>query len=145
MVTGLKLRNTKLDKWQDAGMKEPELSYHRIAEPLPYSLTREALLDKNINFRFFEGSVDMFSTPFKIGFCDIAIPGVNGIKEEHLGLFKDRVVELWFDQDSAGQKGCQQLKEKLEKAGVTVLIKNWDITLGSDVNEVLKNGNIEKI
>lgn len=186
MCTGLKLRNTKLQSWQDSGMKEPELSYGRIANPLPFALTRDAMLNENINFRFTEGSVDMFSLPAKEGFCDIAIPGVHGIDEKQLGLFKGRTVELWFDQDSAGQNSAygyyeytieengeetkktftnknfshedikarfkvvgytyyKGLKEKLEKAGATVVIKTWNIALGSDLNEVLQNGNILKI
>ncbi|RLA78196.1 MAG: hypothetical protein DRG78_15700 [Epsilonproteobacteria bacterium] len=153
MVTGLKLRKTKLKTWIDKESgeiktdknKEPEFSYKRIANPLPYHLTRESLLDKSMKFRFFEGQKDLHSMPSKKGYCDIAIPGTSGINEEMLGLFKGRIVELYFDQDDAGQKGALKLKKLLEKAGVIVLNITWDITLGADVNDVLQKGNIFKI
>lgn len=153
MCTGLKFRKTKLRTRNDKktneiivdSIKEPEFSYGRIANPLPYHLTRIAMLDKSISFRFFEGQKDLHSMPSKRGVCDIAIPGINGIKEEMLGLFSGRNVELYFDQDTAGQEGAQKLKELLEKAGAKVKIKKWDISLGGDVNDVLRNGNILKI
>lgn len=148
MVTGLKFRKTKIKTWIDKEgkeqkeQKEPEFSFKRIAHPLPYLLTREALINKAMRFRFFEGQKDLHSMPAKSFCCDIAIPGVNGISEEFLGLFKGRIVELWFDQDEAGQDGAMKLKEKLEKAGAIVINKTWDITIGKDVNEVLNNGKI---
>jgi len=230
MCTGLKFRNTKLKSWQNKSMKEPELSYGRIANPLPYALTREALLDDEVIFRFFEGSVDMFSLPYpRFGkYCDIAIPGVEGLNIQLLGLFKGRKVILIFDQDEPGQVGVfggiklsfntlsksfakdstelieyqaylqnlniefnlnekegrvivnpktktfvnnqtgqkqaneftsllqsknvqftqttqKGLKELLQEAGAFPEVKNWDIKLGSDVNEVLKSKNIKKI
>ena len=112
MVTGLKFRKTKLKTWIDKETgetvtdknKEPEFSYKRIANPLPYHLTRESLLNKLMKFRFFEGQKDLHSMPSRKGYCDIAIPGTSGINEEMLGLFKDRIVEIYFDQDNAGQK-----------------------------------------
>lgn len=222
MVHGLKLRNTKLASWQSKSMKEPELSYRRIANPLPYGLKMDAFVN-NMTFRMFEGQVDMFSLPPRNGYCDIAIPGVNGIQIAQLGLFKDRNVEIWFDQDNAGQIGAvgaikiniksefendfktqslidelkkvrkldvsvetidnkvvfkeiripnnesgilvaqtvktiltrreltfnetiqTGLKQELEKAGAIVNVKEWNTALGSDVNEVLLNGNIAKL
>lgn len=220
MVTALKFRKTKLRTWIDKESKEtktdknkePEFSYKRIAHPLPYHLTRESLLNKELIFRFFEGQKDLHSMPFKQRCCDIAIPGVDGIQHEAYGLFKGRVVELFFDQDNAGQIGAigsvnvvieslnnpvylkkldklkieykileknlnikiqkfpnnkqgiaqaNELKEslkslgmkftqtesdgllqKLSAAGAIVVNKSWDKDLGSDVNEVLQNGNI---
>ena len=153
MCSGLKFRKTKLKSWFDkkAGktvfdnVKEPELSYGRIANPLPYHLTREALLNKRTSFRFFEGQKDLHSMPSKKDICDIAIPGVNGISEEVLGLFSKRAVLLYFDQDKAGQEGAMKLKSLLEKHGAIVINITWDIKFGSDVNEVLQNGKIKKI
>lgn len=152
MCTGLKLRKTKLKTWFDKSknkevteVKEPELSYGRIAMPLPYSLTRQALLRPETKFRFFEGSMDLFSIPDKKDYCDLAIPGVNGVNQELFGLFKGRDIEIWFDQDKAGQEGALKLKTSLELAGAKVLIKNWNMKFGSDVNEVLENGFIEKL
>jgi len=152
MCSGLKYRKTILKSWTDKQgnkvidkNKEPEFSYGRIANPLPYHLTREALLDKSITFRFFEGQKDLHSMPSRVGVCDIAIPGVNGITVEMMGLFKGRYVELYFDQDKAGQEGAYKLKELLKKAGAFVNIITWNINLGGDVNEVLQNDNIEKI
>lgn len=222
MVHGLKLRNTKLAAWQSKSMKEPELSYRRIANPLPYGLKMDAFIN-NMTFRMFEGQVDMFSLPPRNGYCDIAIPGVNGIQIAQLGLFKDKNVEIWFDQDNAGQIGAYGaikinlkselvndfrsqslvdelkkvrkldvlvetmenkvvfkeiripnnesgvlvaqtvktiltrreltfnetiqtgLKQELEKAGAIVKVMEWNTALGSDVNEVLVNGNIAKL
>ena len=224
MVTGLKLRNTKLADWQDENMKEPELSFRRIASPLPYGLTRDALLDKNAVLRLFEGSVDSFSIPSLKNHYEVAIAGVNGLSKEDFGLFKNKRVEIWFDQDDAGQKTAygtktitcsfsntelsnwsfylkfenlsktnknitfskkgdittikievinsdlntktlntyiELIKEKgfeykttckkgmkdliLDAGALEVIVKTWNIELGSDVNEVLKNNNIENL
>ncbi|MEA2100118.1 MAG: hypothetical protein U9P72_08310, partial [Campylobacterota bacterium] len=153
MCTGIKYRKTKLKSWVDKNTKEtvrdtnkePEFSYKRIANPLPYYLTREALLNKFITFRFFEGQKDLHSMPLKDGVCDVAIPGVNGISEEMLGLFRGRLVELFYDQDKAGQDGAMKIKLLLEKAGAYVINHTWDINLGADINDVLQAGNISKI
>jgi hypothetical protein len=152
MITGLKFRKTKAKTWFDKDNKkvvdtnkEPEFSFGRIANPLPYHLTRESLLEESIVFRFFEGQKDLHSMPFKSGHCDVAIPGVNGISIEMLGLFKGRIVELYFDQDTAGQEGALKLKVALEAAGAIVINKTWDESLGGDVNDVLQAGNILKI
>lgn len=102
MITGLKLRNVKLADWQSGNMKEPELSYSRIANPLPYGLTRDAFINK-ATFRFQEGSVDSFSLPEGNNTCDVSIAGVNGISDEQLGLFAGQNCEIWYDQDDAGQ------------------------------------------
>lgn len=37
------------------------------------------------------------------------------------------------------------MKTKLEQAGARVLVKHWDISLGGDVNELLQNGNLNKV
>lgn len=153
LCTGLKYRKTKYAKWidkdgveqSDKNNKEPELSFGRIANPLPYHLTRESLLDESIIFRFFEGQKDLHSMPLKKEVCDVAIPGTNGISQETLGLFKGRIVELYFDQDEEGQKGALILKTYLESAGAIVINKTWDVNLGGDVNDVLQAGNILKI
>ena len=153
MCTGLKYRKTKLKSWFDKKLKkkvfdsnkEPEFSYKRIANPLPYHLTREALLNESYTFRFFEGQKDLHSMPSKELVCDIAIPGVNGIDETMLGLFRGRKIDLYFDQDKAGQDAAMKLKTLLEKAGAFVTIKTWNVNLGEDVNEVLLKGNILKI
>ena len=224
MVTGLKLRNTKLADWQDKRMKEPELSFRRISKPLPYGLVRESLLDDNAVLRLFEGSVDSFSIPSLPNRYDIAIAGVNGLSKEDFGLFRNKKVEIWFDQDEAGQKTafgtktltvsffntelsnwsfyvkfenfskenknitfskkgeittikievinsdlylktlnmylelinekgfeCKEtckkgMKDLILDAGASeVIVKTWNIELGSDVNEVLKNNNIENL
>lgn len=222
MITALKIRNTKMADWQKSNMKEPEISFGRIATPLPYGLTRDALLDENATFRLQEGAIDSLSVPSKQNTYDISIAGVNGISNEDLGLFENKKVEIWYDQDSAGQKtaygqkvftarlkntelahysllmkfnNCNSeyiqtsndengmdltitsinhqtylnqvqkdldllksknvpiktsikkgIKDLLLDAGADeVIIKNWNKELGSDVNEVLKNNNIEKI
>jgi len=83
--------------------------------------------------------------PSKELVCDIAIPGVNGIDETMLGLFRGRQIDLYFDQDKAGQDGAMKLKTLLEKAGAFVINHTWNVNLGGDVNEVLLNSNILKI
>lgn len=224
MVTGLKLRNTKLADWQEKSMKEPELSFGRIASPLPYGLTRDAILDDKSVIRLFEGSVDSFSIPSLSNTYDIAIAGVNGLSKEDFGLFRNKRVEIWFDQDDAGQKSAfgtkiittsflntelsnwnfyvkfenfmeknqnitisknenittikieainseknhsilnmylDLIKEKnleykvsfkkgikdliLDAGALDVVVKTWNVELGSDVNEVLQNDNINKL
>ena len=222
MVTGLKLRNTQLAKWQNKNMKEPELSFSRIASPLPFGLTRELLLDTNATIRLQEGSIDSFSLPISNNTYDVSLAGVNGMKIEDFGLFKDRNVEIWFDQDFAGQKSAYGTKtitaqlsskelthysllmkyENLDDSNIStsklddittvkiqsinsdfytnelekhlsllkdknvsfketikkgikdlildagannVIVKTWNIELGSDINEVLLKNNIEKI
>jgi len=147
MITGLKLRNIKLAEWQSNSFKEVEMSYKRIANPLPNGITREALIDKSYIFRFFEGRMDRDSIPYPTEgkWCDVAIAGTNGLDERQLGYFKDRIVYICFDQDIAGQKGAESLKAKLEKAGAIVVIVKWGVDVGTDVNEVLKNGKIDKI
>jgi len=126
-------------------IKEYEMSYGRIANPIPYGLTRESLLNKNVKFRFFEGQKDLHSVAPKENTCDIAITGVNGISKEMLGLFRDRVLYIYFDQDKAGQKGAEVLAKALKKVNAIVFIKKWDSAIGSDVNEVLQNGFINII
>lgn len=153
MCTGLKFRKTKLstrfDKKKGKRVpdknKEPEFSYGRIANPLPHGLTREALLDKSILFRLQEGQKDSHSIPLKYGTCDLAIPGTNGISEEMLGLFNGRIVEIYYDQDDEGQKAALAIKAKLEKAGATVTIIQWNKDFGGDLNDVLNNGHILKV
>lgn len=183
LITGLKLRNTKLADWQSKSMKEPEMSGGRIAMPWPFALRREHLLNKELKFRMFEGSVDMLSIPEKKGCVDVPIPGINGLSKPLYGLFEGRTVELWYDQDRAGRRGVfgyyryklksgrtikvlalailnkEKLdsrykakgdkvigvKEAFEQAGATVTIKQWNKKIGSDVNEVLQNGNISLI
>ncbi len=145
MVKGLKFRNTKLSENVDKKFKEPELSYGRISNPYPFGLTKEALMNTSTVFRLFEGSVDMLSMPYISGYCDIAIPGTNGLSEKQLGLFSNRAVVICFDNDNAGKDGTDKLIEKLKKVNAKVYLKKWDARYGSDVNEVLKNGFIEKL
>ena len=37
------------------------------------------------------------------------------------------------------------MAEKLRKAGARVIVKHWDINLGGDINELLQNGNLNKV
>lgn len=152
MCTGLKFRKTKLKEWiDDKGErkvdrnKEPEFSFGRIANPVPYNLTREALANPMVSFRFFEGQKDLHSMPSKHLRCDVAIAGVNGISIEMLGFFKGKRVEIFFDQDESGQEGAQNLKKMLEDAGAYPVNKTWNKKIGSDVNEVLQNGYISQL
>jgi hypothetical protein len=102
-----------------------------------------------------EGSVDGLSLGDNVHFA--SIPGVNGLPDELLGLFKNKKIILALDQDRAGQdaangytdsEGKQHdgLKQRLLKAGAfQVLIAKWDGTLGKDLNDLLQGDNLKNI
>lgn len=140
MVTGLMLR--PVEKLEGMRAKEFNVSNPEVCIPLPFGLDR-SLLAKSGSIFVTEGHIDALSLPQTFDF--IAIPGVQNIKDEWLGLLKGRECIIAFDQDNAGQNSAKELKERLQNAGAIVDILNWDKRLGKDLNEVLISGNMKKI
>ena len=109
-VTGFMLRPTHPEQWmKDSHMKEIQLSNTSIIFPLPFGLTYSSLKNHNI-FYGTEGHPDALALPGNVeGEEDRAffsLPGVNGLNEAHLGLFRGKKVILCYDQDLAGKKAA---------------------------------------
>ncbi len=148
MLTGAMLRPLKKPT---NGQKEFSLNQPKLVSPLPFKLSREILLSEKPIWMT-EGSVDGLSLGDEENFA--SLPGVNGLPDELLGLFKGKTVILGLDQDRAGQEAAwgftdekevfhDGLKQKLLKAGAfKVLVANWDISLGKDLNDLLKSGHL---
>lgn len=136
------------------GAKEWSLNKPLLLEPVPFALNHD-VLESDEPIWITEGSVDGLSLGASRVFA--AIPGVNGISDEMLGLFEGKTVVIAFDQDRAGQHAAlgytdenekfhEGLKHRLYKAGAAkVLVAKWDEQFGGDLNELLKNGNLNKI
>lgn len=136
------------------GQKEFSLNKPKIVSPIPFNLSRDVLMsDQPIWVT--EGSVDGLSLGDEENFA--SLPGVDGLPDELLGLFKGKKVILALDQDRAGQEKAyghtdengnhrEGLKSQLLKAGAfQVLIAKWDEKLGKDLNDLLKSGNLKNI
>lgn len=109
-VTGFMLRPTHPEQWmKDKHMKEIQLSNTSIIFPLPFGLTYSSLKNHNV-FYGTEGHPDALALPGNVeGEEDRAffsLPGVNGLNETHLGLFKGKKIILCYDQDEAGKKAA---------------------------------------
>ena len=129
LVAAIRLRNIHPSK-----LKEIEISFSRIAKPLPYPLNRK-LLKENI-FYFTEGHIDALSLNLKTA---IAIEGVNSLNIDLLKLFKNKKIYLLFDEDEAGKKAKQKFKSS------NIIPIHWNSSLGKDINELLLNNNLELI
>lgn len=151
LLTGAMLRPIVKPK---SGAKEWSLNKPSLLEPVPFALNHDVLIsDEPIWIT--EGSVDGLSLGATRAFA--AIPGVNGISDEMLGLFEGKAVVIAFDQDRAGQDAAlgytdpnglfhNGMRHRLLKAGVAkVYIAKWGVENGKDLNELLKNGNLKKI
>jgi len=131
LQTAIRLRN--LDK--NATIKEIEVSHSRIANPLPYGLTKEKLQKYN-TFLFTEGHIDALSLNLE---NFVAVSGVNGFDKKFFGLFKDKKIYILFDQDEAGQDGALRLQKTAKSFGIKAKIISWDKNIAKDVNELLTN------
>ncbi len=129
LITAIRLRNI-----YPSSFKEIEISFSRIAKPLPYPLNR-TLLKENIFF-FTEGHIDALSLNLKTA---IAIEGVNSINKDLLELFKNKKIYLLFDEDKAGRAAKTRFKSK------NIIPIYWNKKLGKDINELLLNNNLEFI
>ncbi|MCK9553272.1 CHC2 zinc finger domain-containing protein [Aquamicrobium sp.] len=108
MVTGFMVRPTEPPTWmKEKKIKELQLSNPEIIIPMPFGLTYN-LVRRAKKVFITEGHVDLISIPKNIDRAienyGVGIPGVNGLKDEFLSLFKDKEVVVLFDQDEAGQK-----------------------------------------
>jgi len=151
LLTGAMLRPIVKPK---NGAKEWALNKPSLLEPVPFALNHD-VLEADEPIWITEGSVDGLSLGASRVFA--AIPGVNGISDEMLGLFEGKVVVIAFDQDRAGQEAAlgytdsqgklhEGLLHRLYKAGaVKVLVAKWNVEFGKDLNDLLKNGALNKI
>ena len=133
-ISAIRLRNIYPSK-----IKEIEISHHRIANPLPYGITRENL-EKFDSFIFTEGHIDALSLGIE---NFVAIEGINSFNPYNLGLFLDKKIYIVFDMDTAGQNGAKKLQTYLNKLNIKNEIITWDIKYGKDINEVLQNNHLE--
>ncbi len=136
------------------GAKEWSLNKPSLIEPVPFALNHDILKGEEPIW-ITEGSVDGLSLGATRAFA--AIPGVNGISDEMLGLFQGKEVIIAFDQDRAGQDAAlgyidphgiahQGIKDRLYKAGVSkVYIAKWDSEKGKDLNDLLLNRSFKNI
>ena len=135
-ITAIRFRNIYPNK-----LKELELSFKRIANPLPYGINYEKL-NKYNKFYFTEGHIDALS----LGVDNfVAIEGVNSFNPQNLGLFLDKEIIIVFDVDEAGIKGSDKFSQILDKLNIKHSIIRWDIKYGKDINEVLQNYNLSFI
>ena len=109
---------------------------------MPFGLNRENIL-KNDKFFITEGHIDALSIKEVLPKANvIAVPGVHNVKEEWLCLFRDKTIYIAFDNDEAGKKAAEELKETLAKYNsISIKILNWDYDC-KDMNELLKCGKI---
>ena len=56
-------------------------------------------------------------------------------------MYLELIKEKGFEYKTTCKKGMKDLI--LDAGALEVIVKTWNIELGSDVNEVLKNNNIE--
>ena len=96
LVNGFMLR--RIDK-KEKGKKEYQVSYNDISLSIPFAVNAELLRDDQPIYMC-EGHVDGLSTDKKF----IAIPGVNGYKEEWFGLLEGKHIVIALDQDIAATK-----------------------------------------
>jgi len=129
LITAFRLRNIR-----PSTLKEIEISFSRIAKPLPYPLNRKLLKEKI--FYFTEGHIDALSLNLKTA---IAIEGVNSANKDLLKLFKNKKIYLLFDEDKAGRDAKTRLKSK------NIIPIYWNKQLGKDINELLINKNLQFI
>jgi 5S rRNA maturation endonuclease (ribonuclease M5) len=128
LISALRLRSIHKTK-----SKEIEISFSRIAQPLPYPLNRSLLKEKV--FYFCEGHIDALSLNKKTA---IAIEGVNSVNENLLKLFNKKRIYILFDEDLAGRRVKRFFKDFSDKF-IPIF---WDEKLGKDINELLLNNNL---
>jgi len=133
LITAIRLRNLNPSK-----IKELEISHGRIANPLPFGITKEKLLNYD-TFYFTEGHIDALSLGLE---NFVAVEGVNSFKKENLILFKNKKIFILFDQDEAGIKGAQRLLTFMQELKIESKIINWDKNFGKDINELLLRNNM---
>ena len=132
LVTALRFRNIYPSK-----LKEIEISNKRMLNPLSYGITFRHLQKYN-EFYFTEGHIDALSMGIK---NFVAIEGVNSFNYYHLGLFKNKKINLVFDMDKAGKEASLKFSKILTKLNISNKIITWDTKYAKDINELLQNTN----
>jgi len=133
LVTAIRLRNLNPSK-----IKEIEISNGRIANPLPFGVTREKLNNYD-TFYFTEGHVDALSLKLE---NFVAVEGVHSFNKKNLTFFKNKKIFILFDQDNAGITGAKKLAASMKELNIEYKIISWDKNLGKDINELLLSKNI---
>lgn len=133
LITAIRLRNLNLSK-----IKEIEISHARIANPLPFGITREKLKKYN-TFYFTEGHIDALSLGLE---NFVAVEGVNSLNKSNLTIFKNKKIFILFDQDEAGIKGAQRLSSFMQELNIEYKIIKWNKKFGKDINELLLKNNM---
>jgi len=128
LITAIRLRNLYPSK-----IKEIEISHARIANPLPFGITREKLKKYN-TFYFTEGHIDALSLGLE---NFVAVEGVNSFNTNNLNIFKNKKIFILFDQDNAGIKGAQRLLNIMQNLNIESKLIKWDKDFGKDINELL--------
>ena len=98
LINSFMLRPFK--KMEGIKAKEFNVSFARGNTAIPFGLNFKTL-SNNKPFYITEGHIDALSLPEDKNY--IAVPGVQNIKNEWLGLLKNKKCYLYFDQDDAGQ------------------------------------------
>lgn len=128
LITAIRLRNLYPSK-----IKEIEISHARIANPLPFGITREKLKKYN-TFYFTEGHIDALSLGLE---NFVAVEGINSLNKSNLTIFKNKKIFILFDQDEAGIKGAQRLSSFMQELNIESKIIKWNKKFGKDINELL--------
>jgi len=136
LVTAVRFRNLRKSK-----IKEIEISASRIADPLPFGMTKDRLLKYN-TFYFTEGHIDALSLNIE---NFVAVEGVNSFKKENMGYFKNKTIMIVFDQDVAGRNGAEKLCNEAKKLNIECSIVKWNKIYGKDINEILSSNNTHLI
>ena len=136
LLTAIRLRYIDPNKQP----KEIEVSYQRIANPLPYPLNREKLQKFN-TFYFCEGHIDGLSLGVE---NFVAIEGVNSLNPYKLGLFKEKNIIIAFDKDKAGVEGAKKLSFYLKKLNIKHQFLLWDVDK-KDINELKQSNLLHKV
>lgn len=134
------------DNAQGAKLKSVSLERHDIIKPNYFGngVNVDVLKDNNIkNIWFQEGAFDQ-KTVESLGFYSCSLIGVHKHYSENIGYFKDKVLVIAFDPDSAGYSGAIKFARKCYEAGCKkVFMAVWNSD--SDVNELLRKKELDKI
>jgi len=111
--------------------------------PIPGLLNMD-VLNKAESIFLVEGPFDAF-TLIQTGWENtVSLFGTETLKEDFLSAFKGKEVNIIFDNDNSGERGREDVQQKLESAGATVI--QIYLPGGKDINETYCNnpGEFEK-
>lgn len=103
------------------------------------------IMKKSDVWWFSEGILDA-KTLNALGYKANSLIGVHNHFDKKIGLFKNKVAVIAFDQDKAGIENTQKFAEKLHMAKAKqIIVATWDDKFGKDINDLLLSGNMDKI